>query len=171
MYGTKITTCHYKHLLQVVCPTLLRFPHGGPSYNAKVSPHKGPSCTTWFLSTLCTLFRTTEQGTFPKAILISKQPVSYRTRGDTCCPGGSAPKNQFLADSSKTNHISWMTKPPPPFQILVNPLHGQLTSRRMENHNSPINHKSTQHHEGWKTCTMIHDCRAKQIYLDINPKL
>jgi hypothetical protein len=33
-----------------------------------------------------------EQGTLPTASLISKQVVSYRTRGGTYCPGVSTPK-------------------------------------------------------------------------------
>jgi hypothetical protein len=46
----------------------------------------------------------TEQDTLPTASLISKQVVSYRTRGSTCCPVESTPKTQSLADSSMTNH-------------------------------------------------------------------
>jgi hypothetical protein len=36
-------------------------------------------------STSCTLLRTTEQGTFLEAILMSEQVVPYQTRGGTYC--------------------------------------------------------------------------------------
>jgi hypothetical protein len=70
--------------------------------------YKGLSCTTCFTSTPCTLPCTTEQGTHPEAILISKQLIPYQTRGVTCCPGVSTPKNWSLANSSKTNHILYV---------------------------------------------------------------
>jgi hypothetical protein len=47
-----------------------------------------------------------EQGTLPKASLISGQAIPYRTRGDTYCPGVSTPMTRFLAESSMTNHIT-----------------------------------------------------------------
>jgi hypothetical protein len=34
----------------------------------------------------------TEHNTQPTTYLISKQAVPYRTRGGSCCPGGSTPK-------------------------------------------------------------------------------
>jgi hypothetical protein len=37
-------------------------------------------------STSCTLLHTTEQGTFPEAILTSEQDVPYQTHGGTCFP-------------------------------------------------------------------------------------
>jgi hypothetical protein len=78
---------------------LQMFTLGNMSHFAKVSPteaplamlrfpHRDPSCTTRFTGTPCTLPRTTEQGTFPEAILISKQVVPYQTRGGTCCHRG-----------------------------------------------------------------------------------
>jgi hypothetical protein len=45
-----------------------------------------------------------EQGTPLATSLISKQAIPYRTRGDTCCPGVSTPKNRSLAYSSMMNH-------------------------------------------------------------------
>jgi hypothetical protein len=45
-----------------------------------------------------------EQDTLFTASLISKQVVSYRTRGSTYCSVVSTPKSQFLPDSSMTNH-------------------------------------------------------------------
>jgi hypothetical protein len=50
-----------------------------------------------------TLRRTTQQGTLPKAIIISQQAIPYQTHGGTCYPGDTTPKNRSLADSSK-NH-------------------------------------------------------------------
>jgi hypothetical protein len=41
-----------------------------------------------------------EQGTLPTTSIISKQAISYRTRGGTYCPGVSTPMTQSLADSS-----------------------------------------------------------------------
>jgi hypothetical protein len=49
------------------------------------------------------IFHSSEQGTLPMTFLISKQVISYRTRGDTCCPEMSTPKTRSLADSSMTN--------------------------------------------------------------------
>jgi hypothetical protein len=64
-----------------------------------------------------------EQDTLPTTSLISKQVIPYWTRGDTCCPGVSTPKTQFLVDSSMTNHKSWRSQPSPPFQSLLKPQH------------------------------------------------
>jgi hypothetical protein len=47
------------------------------------------------------------QDKLTRAFLISHQAVPYRTRGGTCCPGGSTPKIRSLADSSMTSHITW----------------------------------------------------------------
>jgi hypothetical protein len=46
------------------------------------------------------------QDKLTRAFLISQQAVPYRTRGDTCCPEGSTPETQSLADSSMTSHIT-----------------------------------------------------------------
>jgi hypothetical protein len=50
------------------------------------------------------IFHSSEQDTLPTASLISKQAVSYRTCGGTCCPGVTTPKTWSLADSSMTNY-------------------------------------------------------------------
>jgi hypothetical protein len=47
-----------------------------------------------------------EEGTLPTTSLISKEVVSYRTRGGICCLGVSTPKTRSLADLSMTNHKS-----------------------------------------------------------------
>jgi hypothetical protein len=64
-----------------------------------------------------------EEGTLTTAALISKQSVSYRTRGGTCCTSVSTPKTQSLADSSMINHKLWRSQPSPPFQFLLKPQH------------------------------------------------
>jgi hypothetical protein len=47
-----------------------------------------------------------EQDTLSTAFLISKQAVSYRTRGGTYCPGVFTPMTRSLADLSMINHIT-----------------------------------------------------------------
>jgi hypothetical protein len=107
-------------------------------------PNKGPFCTVWFKR--FTKYDTksvanphsTEQDTQPITFLISKQVVPYRTRGGTYCPEVSTPNIQYLVDSSTTchddindlhhfNHCS---------NHNIDPHHGQITSRRMEDHNT-----------------------------------
>jgi hypothetical protein len=85
--------------------TVLRFP-----------AQSGPFCTMWFRQFTKNVTKTghtdrshphsTEHDTQPIAYLISKQVVSYRTHGDTYCPGGSTPKIWFLAESNMTSHIT-----------------------------------------------------------------
>jgi hypothetical protein len=76
----------------------------------------------------------------PKISLISKQVIPYQTCCDIYSSRGYTPKNWFLADSSKANHKPWRLQPSPPYTLLK-PQHwttmGQLTSRRMEDLNSP----------------------------------
>jgi hypothetical protein len=72
----------------------LRVVHGTTSPLASCEPRR---VTT-------PIFHSSEQSTLPTTSLISMQVVSYRTHGDTCCPGVSTPKTQSLADSSMTNH-------------------------------------------------------------------
>jgi hypothetical protein len=111
----------------------------------------------------------TEHGTQSIAYLISKQAVPYRTRGGTCCPGGSTPKIRCLADSSMTSHITWRNP---------NRLHhynlAQTTTSILTRINSHLNrwetisHKDTsqtQYPKGWKDLCDSHDCRAKHNYL------
>jgi hypothetical protein len=88
-----------------------------PAYSAKVSHTNIPSYTMWFRQFTKYVTMTdhkvwchphsTEHDTQPIAYLISKQVISYRTRGATCCPGVSTPKIRSLADSSMTSHITW----------------------------------------------------------------
>jgi hypothetical protein len=84
---------------KIVCSTiaLLRFPRGSHSTTAPLASCE-PGRVTMSIS------HSYEEGTLPIASLISKQVVSYRTRGGTCCRRVSTPKTQSLADSSMTNH-------------------------------------------------------------------
>jgi hypothetical protein len=43
----------------------------------------------------------TKSDTLTEVFIVSKKVILYQTCGDTCCPGGSTPKNRSLADSSK----------------------------------------------------------------------
>jgi hypothetical protein len=80
------------------------------------STQSGPFCTMWFRQFTKNVTKmghtdrsqplSTEHDTQPIAYLISKQAIPYRTRGATCCPGGSTPKIRSLADSSMTSHIT-----------------------------------------------------------------
>jgi hypothetical protein len=105
-------------------------------------PSKGPPCTVWFGH--FTKYDTKsdvnphskEQDTQTIAFLISKQVIPYRTRGGTCCPGGSTPKIRSLADSSITWHDD------------INHLHH---SNCCSNH---IIDPHTSHLDGWKTTTL-----------------
>jgi hypothetical protein len=81
-----------------------------------------------------------EQDTLPTTSLISKQVISYRTRGGTYCPGVSTPKTQSLADSSITIHI---TRWNPTVSII--PTYAQTTTSILTT--------VTSHHDGWKTNT------------------
>jgi hypothetical protein len=141
--------------------------------NAKVSRcstwYHDPSCTMWAWANDLATSHSSEQGTLPIAPLISKQPVPYRIRGNSCCPEGFTSKNWYLADSSKTNHKPWMSQPSPPFQTLLKPQH--RTSPRSPHITmdgrptlSTLNTSQTQHHKHGKTCTTTPDCRAKQYY-------
>jgi hypothetical protein len=80
----------------------------------RFSTHNGPFCTMWFRQFTQNVTKTnhkdrrhphsTEHDTPPIAYLISKQVISYRTHGITCCPGVSTPMTQSLVDSNMTNH-------------------------------------------------------------------
>jgi hypothetical protein len=111
----------------------------------------------------------TEHDTQPIAYLISKQAVSYRTRGGTCCPGVSTPKIRSLADSSMTKYITCRFQPSPPFQTLLKPQHriSSQSSHITTNERprlSTLNTNQTQHYKDGKICTMAQDCRAKHYY-------
>jgi hypothetical protein len=95
-----------------------RFPHKVAPLAVLTFPAQScPFCTKWFSQFTKNVTKTghtdrshlhsTEHDTLPVAYLISKQVVPYRTRGGTCCPGGSTPKIRSLADSSMTSHITW----------------------------------------------------------------
>jgi hypothetical protein len=101
-----------------VCHALLRFPDKwSPLAMLRFPAQSDPSCTMWFRQFTKNITKTdhkdrshphsTEHDTQPVAYLISKQAVSYRTRGVTCCPRVSTPKIWSIADSSMTNHITW----------------------------------------------------------------
>jgi hypothetical protein len=132
-----MTRDHYMSLQRFttgVCHALLRFPKQTvPACSAKVSRTNVPSCTMW--SRQFTKYVTkydhkvwwhphsTEYDTQPIAYLISKQVVPYRTRDSTCCPGVSTPKIRSLADSSKTNHITWQNPTVSTISTLLKPQH------------------------------------------------
>jgi hypothetical protein len=113
--------------------------------------------------------QSSEQGRLPTTSLISKQAISYRTHGDTYCPGVSTFKTQSLVDLSMTNHEPWMSQPSPSFQTLLKPQH--QTSPRSPHITtdgrptlSTLNTSQTQHHKDGKTYTMTQDYRTKQYY-------
>jgi hypothetical protein len=108
----------------------------------------GPSCTMWFRQFTKNVTKTdhkdrshphsTEYDTQSIAYLISKQVLPYQTRGGTCCPVMSTPKIRSLVDSSMTSHITWcnptVSTIPPCSNHIIDPHHGQITSRRMGDH-------------------------------------
>jgi hypothetical protein len=104
-----------------------------PTCSAKVSRIKQPSCTMWFRQFTKNVTKTdnkvwchphsTEHDTQPIAYPIIKQAIPYRTRGGTCCPGVSTPKNQSLANSSMTNHITWRNPTVSTLPSLLKPQH------------------------------------------------
>jgi hypothetical protein len=110
-----------------------------------------------------------EHGTLPTTSLIIKQVVPYRTRGSTCCPRVSTPKNRSLADSSMTNNKPWRSQPSPPFQTMLKPQH-QISPRpphiTIDGRPtlSTLNTSQTQYHKDEKTCMTTQNCRAKQYY-------
>jgi hypothetical protein len=111
------------------------------AYSAKVFSYLEPLLHFMHQITFCVFPHTTEQDSQPTAALISKQVISYRTCGDTYCPGVSTPKTQSLADSNMTNHISWRIP-----TVSTIPTHAQTTSSNC----TPVN----SHLDGWKTNTL-----------------
>jgi hypothetical protein len=94
------------------------FPHKvAPLAVLRFPVQSGPFCTMWFSQFTKNVTKmghkdrshphSTKHDTQPITYLISKQVVPYQTRGGTCCPGGSTPKIQSLADPSMTSHITW----------------------------------------------------------------
>jgi hypothetical protein len=100
-----------------VCHDLLWFSDKwSPLAMLRFSTQSDPFCTMWFMQFTKNVTKTdhkegshphsTKHDTQPIAYLISKQLISYRIYGDTCCPRRSTPKIQSLADLSITNHIT-----------------------------------------------------------------
>jgi hypothetical protein len=100
-----------------VCHTLLWFlDKRSPLAVLRFSAQSSPSYTMWFRHFAKNATKTDhkqgrhphsiEHDTQPTTYLISKQTVSYQTRGGTCCPGVSTSKIQSLADSSMISHIT-----------------------------------------------------------------
>jgi hypothetical protein len=113
--------------------------------------HSGPFCTMWFRQFTQNVTKTnhkdrshshsTDHDTQPIGYLISKRVIPYRTRGDSYCPGVSTPMTRSLIDSSMTNHITCRiptvsTIPNLPQNHNIEPHHGHLTSRQMEDQHS-----------------------------------
>jgi hypothetical protein len=156
-----------------VCHALLWFPEQMvPACSAKVSRTNVPSCIMWFrqvakydegqVTKYDTIPHSTEHDTQPIAYLISKQVVPYRTHGGTCCPGVSTPQIWSLADSSTTCHdgINHLHHSNHCSNHSIDPHHGQLTSRRMEDHLSQ-RHKSNSTSQRMKDLHDTHDCMTK----------
>jgi hypothetical protein len=156
-----------------------RFPHKVASLAVLRFPaQSGPFCTMWFRQFTKNVIKTghidrshphsTEHDTQPIAHLISKQVVSYRTRGGTCCPGGSTPKIWSLANSSMTSHISWRNPNYLHHSNLAKTTASILT--RVNSHLDrweTISHKDTsqtQHPKRWKDLYDSHDCMTMHNY-------
>jgi hypothetical protein len=110
------------------------FPHTvAPLAMLRFPTHSCPFCTMWFRQFTKKVTQTghsdrshphsTEHDTHSIAYLISKQAVPYRTRGGTCCPGGSTLKIRSLADPSMTSHITWRNPTVSTSLTLLKPQH------------------------------------------------
>jgi hypothetical protein len=131
-----------------VCHALLQFlEQMVPACSAKVSRTNIPLCTMWFRQVkvwwkighkVWCHPHSTEHDTLPIAYLISKQVVPYLKCGGTCCPGVSTPNIQFLVDSSTTCHdgINNLHHSNHCSNHSIDPHHGQITSRQIEEHNT-----------------------------------
>jgi hypothetical protein len=108
---------------------------------AKVSPHR-PLLHHVVYRYSHTLCRTTEQGTFPKAILISQQAIPYQTHGGIVCLGWSTPRNRSLADSSKNHPLT--------MKVVTFP----TVSRHCSN-TDICQLQVHSHHTGWSPQTII----------------
>jgi hypothetical protein len=113
----------------------------GPACSAKDSLWVEPLLHLVDQITFCIFLHTTEQDSQPIASLISKQAVSYRTPGSTCCSGVSSPKTRSLADLSITNHNTWWN---PTVSTIAT--HAQTTASNLTT--------VTSHHNGWNTNTL-----------------
>jgi hypothetical protein len=94
-----------------------------------------------------------KQGTLPTTSLISKQAISYQTRGGSYFPRVSTPKTQSLVDSSMTNHITWQN---PTVSTIAS--HAQTTASILTT--------ATSHHDGWKTNTLNTNTSQTQHHKD-----
>jgi hypothetical protein len=129
----------------------------------------GPLCTMWFRQFTKNVTKmghtdrshphSTEHDTQPKAYLISKKAIPYRTCGGTCCPGGSTPKIRSLADSSMTSHITWRNPTVSTIPTLLKPLHRfSLGSIHISTDGRPSLMKTQAKlniTKDWKTCTTL----------------
>jgi hypothetical protein len=134
-----------------------------PACSTKIFRTNVPSCTMWerlftkYVTNYDAILHPTEEDTLHIVFLISRQVVPYRTRGVTCCPGGTTPKIRSWADLSTTCHDS------------INYLHHSnhclnhiIDSYTVVSHldgwKTTHSHKDvsqTQHHKGWKTCMTL----------------
>jgi hypothetical protein len=114
------------------------FPHKvAPLAVLRFPAQSGPFCTMWFRQFTKKVTKTGHKDRSQRqepsplnrarhtaySILISKQAVPYRTRGGTCCPGGSTPKIRSLADPSMRSHITWRNPTVSTIPSLLRPQH------------------------------------------------
>jgi hypothetical protein len=136
LYGSEITTCHYKGLIQELVILCYSFPVTRVlTCSAKISSWLEPLLHLVDQITFCIFPHIVEQDSHPRASLISKQVVPYRTYGGTYCPRVSTPNTQSLADSSMTNQNTCWN---PTVSTILN-----LAQTTASNHS-----KVTSHHDG-----------------------
>jgi hypothetical protein len=117
-----------------------------------------------------------KQDTLPTASLISKQVISYRPHGGTCCPEVSTPMTRSLADSSMINHKSWRSQPSSLFQTLLKLQH-QISPRSPHIMTdgrptlSTLHASQTQHHKDGKNCTTVMTVELSNTTKHKNPIL
>jgi hypothetical protein len=173
VYGSEITTYHYKCILQeyvMLCYGFLnkRSPHAVLRFPVQMSPLApcGLGSSQSMMkdrSQSMILSHSTEHDTQPISYLISKQVILYWTRGGICCPGVSTSKIRSLADLSITcrdgiNHLHHSNHCS---NHNIDPHHSQITSRQMGDHLSQ-RHKSNSTSQRMRDLHNTHDCMAKQ---------
>jgi hypothetical protein len=154
VYGSEITTCCYKGLLYelvMLCCSFLQ--PWVPNCSAKASSWLEPLLHLVDQITFCVLPHTSEKDSQHTISLISKQVISYQTRGGTCCPRVSTPKTWSLAYSSMTSHITWRIP-----TVSTIPTNAQTTASILAT--------VTSHHDGWKTKTLNSNTRQTQHHKD-----
>jgi hypothetical protein len=129
-----------------------------PTCSANVSSWLKPLLHLVDQIMLCVFPHTTEQDSKRTTSLISKQTVSYRTCGGTCCPGMSTPKTRSLVDLCMTNHNTWRNPTVSTIPTHVQTIISNLTT-------------ITSHHDGWKTNTLntsqkLNIIKMKDLYED-----